>query len=326
MKKVIIWAMLLLAVAGGNAMAAEIIKPPAIAISGYTQIGYIRNDSTSNTTFSDNAMDDGFRLIRARLTFKTEIDPRVALNVQIDVAARHATNTQVLNMLTDGYFDLKFVKDHTIRLGQFKVPFGLENPMSDAKTFLVNTSIVKNTSINTRDIGVDISSKRPAVEYHVAILNGAGANKNDNNTKKDILGTVQTTLGKVTVGASAINSPGDSTQTTLRHAVDGYVQAKSDVGELDLEYVKGTDKAAAKRAGWYLLAAPQLNPRTWLVGRYEQYDPNKSLSNNEATRTTLGILYKTSKYSLLKINYEWRSDKAAVKSGDVFSIMWQAEY
>jgi hypothetical protein len=319
-----------IAASGRSAAAATVIKPPEIKISGYTQIGYIRNDSTINTinsVFSDASMEDGFKLIRSRFTFKGDIDPKVSMNVQIDVAARHATNTQALNLITDAYFDMKFLKGHNIRLGQFKLPFGLENPISDAKTFPINASVVKNTSINTRDIGIDISAKHPTYEYHIAAVNGAGQNKNDNNSKKDVLASAAVIWHKMTIGASAINSKGDSAQTTLRHGYDGYVQALPNWGEVDFEFMRGTDRTAARRHGWYASVFPKLNDRTWIVARYERYDPNKAATTpNGVTRTTAGILYKTSKYSSLRLNYEWRTDKAAVKSGDVCSFLWQVEY
>jgi hypothetical protein len=81
-----------------------------------------------------------------------------------------------------------------------------------------------------------------------------------------------------------------------------------------------------KKDGWYLTFTPQLNGRTWLVLRYEQYDPNTTTSSDNADKTTFGLLYKTSKYSLVKLNYEWRKDDAVTTEGDAFKLLWQVEY
>jgi hypothetical protein len=307
------------------ARAATIIKPPELKFSGYSQFGYTRDNSTT-VAGTDYAFEDSYRLLKARLTFKADIDPRVALNVQFDAAARD-TAGNAKNILTDAYFDFKYLKGHTIRAGQFRLPFGLENPISDAKVFPISASILTTKSVNTRDVGVDIFAKRDKYEYHAAMINGTGSNKSDDNSKKDFIVSAQgNVVSRVKVGASVLTGAGSPGQTTMRHAVDGFVLWTPPMGDVSFEYVKGRDKTAMKADGWYFMVTPKINDRTWIVARYDNFDPNSAAGDDLITRTTLGLLYKTSKYSLVKLNYEWRNDEAKTNEGNAFKFVWQVEY
>lgn len=310
---------------------ADTIKPPEIKISGYTQIGYIRNSGSAAT--GDYQYKDNFEIMRARFTFKAAIDPMASLNVQIDPAIKDVKDN-LINILTDAYFDLGYLKGHNIRLGQFKLPFGLENPIPDSRTFPVNASIIKGKTINTRDIGIDISAKKDWYEYHVGVINGNGSNKKDDNSRKDFVISSRFTSGIAAAGVSAVCSGGITpAQDTLRHAVDGFIQITPKWGEIDFEYIKSrfynsSTLKTTKKDGWYAMIVPQLNERTSLTLRYEKFDPDNDAAdrNDEASRTTAGLIYNTSKYSKIKINYEWRDDDKVMTEGDVFTFMWQTEY
>jgi len=330
MKKTAAAVLLVLFAVPLNARAVTIIKPPELKFSGYSQFGYNRDNSTTvaadtATASRDYSFEDNYRLLKARLTFKAEIDPMVSMNVQFDVADRD--NNNVKNILTDGYFDLKYLKGHNIRIGQFKLPFGLENPISDARTFPVSASLIKTKACNTRDIGIDISGKKSKYEYHAAVINGTGQNKSDDNSNKDYVASVQAPVSrKVKVGGSVLAGAGSPTQTSFRHAVDGFVLWSPPIGDVSFEYAKGRDRSAVKQSGWYLMATPQLNGRTWLVLRQDKYDRNRADGGDMVSRTTLGLLYKASKYSLIKVNYEWRDDEAKTNAGNAFRLVWQVEY
>lgn len=317
-----------LSVFSSSAFSYTIIKPPEIKFSGYTQIGYTRDDTKPAGGYGFR-YEDNFKIQKARLTFKGDIDPMTALTVQFDVAARDTANNTmtVQNMLTDAYFSMKYLKGHTIRLGQFKLPFGLENPVPDSKLYFVNTSVVKNQLINTRDIGVDVGAATERYEYHAALVNGAGANKTDDNAAKQYLLSAQAIVGELRVGGSMLASPGMSTTSTaLRKASDFYVQYVSELGEADFEYMNGQDKVLTKKSGWYLSLMPRLNDRTWFVVRTEQYDPSKARATDRVERTTAGLMYLTSKYTRIRLNYEWRKVQGSTLYGDAFQFQWQGEY
>ncbi len=305
------------------ASAATIIKPPDIKLSGYSQFAYTRDNST---TGGDYSFEDNFRMLKARLSFKADIDPKVALSVQFDAAARD-TAGNAKNILTDAYFDLKYLKGHTIRAGQFRLPFGLENPISDSRTLPVSAAIMTTKAVNTRDVGIDVFAKNDTYEYHAAVVNGAGANKSDDNSTKDFILSAQVKAAdRLRIGTSVLTGAGSPAQTTFRHAVDGFILYTPPMGDVSFEYVKGRDKTAVKKDGWYFTIAPRINPRTTLLLRFEQFDPDTSAGDDEAAKTTLGVLYRTSKYSLIKLNYEWRDDDAVTNEGDALKLLWQVEY
>ena len=305
-----------------GAAAYEIIKSPELKISGYTQLGYARDNSTTagNYTFEDH-----FKLYKSRFTFKADIDPKVSMNVQMDVAAKNVSGN-LINILTDAYLDAKYLKGHIIRFGQFKLPLGLENPIPDSKTFPVNSSMVKTLCLNTRDIGIDVSAKTGNYEYHAGLVNGTGANKSDDNTGKDVYAAGAIVSDRLRAGGAMLSSSGRTSVNTLKRIMNGFVQYTPVWGEVDIEAFRGSDKNNKKRFGWYASVIPQLNPRTWLVLRYENYDPNVTVSSGQANKTTLGILYQASKYTKFKLNYEWRNDKSVTTEGDALLFLWQVEY
>lgn len=333
MKRIAITALFLFCFFPLYAFALDIIKPPELKISGYTQIRYIRDNSDASSTSNDYKYKDQFEVMKARLTFKATIDPMASLNVQIDPAIKDVKDN-LINILTDAYFDLGYLKGHNIRLGQFKLPFGLENPIADSRTFPVNASLIKGKTINTRDIGIDISAKKDWYEYHVGVINGNGSNKQDDNSRKDVIVSSRFTRGSVSFGGSAVSSGGIIATEKMRHAANGFIQYTPKWGEIDFEYMRSrflnsTSLKTTFREGWYIMAVPQLNERTWLTLRYEKYDPNTGTVANpddEITRTTAGLLYTTSKYSRIKINYEWKNDEKVAFEGNVFTFMWQVEY
>jgi len=332
MKRAFLAILFVMCFAPLSARAVTIIKPPALGISGYTQFGYTRDSSTTLAPANNYNRDDSFRLVKSRLTFKGDIDPMVAVNLQIDIADSSVNGNNKL--LTDAYFDLKYLKGHIVRLGQFKIPFGLENPIPDSRLYPISNSYIKGVSgklLNSRDIGIDVSAKTDKIEYHASIINGNGPNTAaDNNSSKDLILSVRGSVAsRLQIGGSLM-APGKTTpaaQVTFRRAVDGFIYYTPPAGDVSFEYISGRAPVTSlKEYAWYLLATPKLNDRTWLVLRYDKFDPNKAATNNTASRTTFGLLYKTSKYSLVKVNYEWRNDKTVTNDNNAFKALWQVEY
>ncbi|MDR0907284.1 MAG: OprO/OprP family phosphate-selective porin [Rikenellaceae bacterium] len=153
-------------------------------ISGLVNLRYQYNGSTEA---------HGFDIRRARLDVRGNLAPKVGYRVHVEFA----NAPKVL----DAYFQWT-INDHiSLQAGQFKVPFSLENPYSPATLETIDNSLtitslagyndVSGISANGRDIGMSASGKifQGVVEYAVGVFNGAGINKSDNNTSKDVAGT-----------------------------------------------------------------------------------------------------------------------------------------
>jgi phosphate-selective porin OprO and OprP len=178
----------------------------AFQLSGYTQARY--------QNFEEKGKVSGFDIRRARLDAKGDITPYFGYRLQYELA--------VSPKLLDAYVDYKLFDYLNFRLGQFTVPFSLENTTSDTKLFSIDRSlVVENLSSrkgdvigdnNGRDIGLQVGGSFlklndiPLIEYNVGIFNGVGINKSDNYKYKDLSGRLIFHIIKgVDLGVSAYN-------------------------------------------------------------------------------------------------------------------------
>ena len=104
-----------------------------ISLRGYAQIRYNRLLETNKLLTCpqcDRSIGNngGLFLRRARLIFSGDVSNRVSIYIQPDYAS-DAAGTQHYLQLRDAYFDLWLdgAKQHRLRFGQSKVPFGFEN-------------------------------------------------------------------------------------------------------------------------------------------------------------------------------------------------------
>jgi len=95
-------------------------------------------------------------LRRARLVISGNVSDHVAVYIQPDFASASGTNLHFAQ-LRDAYFDLSFdkKKEHRIRAGQSKIPFGFEEMQSSQNRLdLDRTDALNSAFPNERDIGI----------------------------------------------------------------------------------------------------------------------------------------------------------------------------
>ncbi|WP_291530066.1 porin [Bacteroides sp. UBA939] len=152
-----------------------------------------------------------FDIRRARLDVKGDISKMFDYRVQVEFASGPR--------LLDAQIRAKIKPYFNVQIGQFKVPFSLENPYSPtglecidnamAITKLVGYSDVSGISANGRDIGVMIYGEvfkkegYSIIDYSIGVFNGAGINTTDNNKSKDVIARVNVNpIKTVTLSAS----------------------------------------------------------------------------------------------------------------------------
>lgn len=124
-----------------------------------------------------------FLVRRARLDVTGEFFRWVGFKIEADFAGTPS--------LTDGYVDLKFMRELELRGGQFKVPFSLEELTSSRFIDFVERSMV-NELAPARDAGVALSGQffDRVLGYSVGVFNGSGQNTADTNNEKSFAGRV----------------------------------------------------------------------------------------------------------------------------------------
>lgn len=110
-----------------------------------------------------------------------------------------------------------------IKLGQFKTPFTIENPISPSRLEMITqTSLATNYMVigssptmmpgsAGRDLGLTIygTAWNGLLSYDLAVMNGEGRNKADGNSAKDLVGRLTVTPVKgLSVSVSGIHGRG----------------------------------------------------------------------------------------------------------------------
>lgn len=145
------------------------------------------------------------RLIRAYVsgTLLKHVDYRIQMELQNTVH------------LKDAYIEYRQFQPARIKMGQFKRPFGFENPMNPWDVGLADysqltkkmtgfsdhTAVEFNGNNGGRDLGLQVQGDflrvkwgkqtHPLLHYQLGVFNGQGINTGDANRAKDIIGTLQ---------------------------------------------------------------------------------------------------------------------------------------
>jgi hypothetical protein len=131
------------------------------SIRGYVQIRHNGLQETNDAYTCDQCdksigPNNNFFLRRARLVISGNVSEHVYVYIQPDFASSSGSS-QNYAQLRDFYFDVSFdkKKEHRIRAGLSKIPFGFENLQSSQNRLDFDRSDALNSSFaNERDIGI----------------------------------------------------------------------------------------------------------------------------------------------------------------------------
>jgi len=284
-----------------------------VKFSGYTQIRYL------------DAQGGSLDARRVRLTLSGDSSPDVDFKVQLELAgSKKAVTDNTFNtasfgkpVLLDAVLGVKLPENHRLAVGQFKVPFSLENLTSSTNLDTINRSQVteglapgRDIGAQGRDAGIQLSGARPVgparVEYAVGIFNGAGINTSDNNNHKDLaarvvikpafLAGVAFGLAHYAGAAGAGEAAHNRTGAELLYLAGPW--------KLQGEYIRGKDGVIRKQ-GWYVLAVRTLTPTLRAVARYDRIDPNHTVNTDAVSSLTGGITWLLSKDGLTRVQFNY---------------------
>lgn len=285
-----------------------------LSLSGYLQGGYSWDtDSNPETTFY---------LKRARISLTGNApEEKFDYRLQVDMAGSPK--------ICDLYFRYKPSPAFGMQLGQFKLPFAIENDIYGPTKFefidysYITTLFARNNAqydglaATGRDLGFQVygflgeADGYHALSYNIGIFNGAGINGKDHNRSKDLVGRV-------------IYKPSKELSFTA-----SYMYAETDVKineEMTREYVESPrwaigaiydNKSVLVRseyaeaqfgnmhvASFYAMAGYQLT-KTWgLYARYEFLNHEReSIHSDNLDRITIAGVYKPYDFLRIQINY-----------------------
>lgn len=301
-------------------------------VSGFLQFQGLsdRSDLAGRPPGPDSTRDT-WAFKRARLAFSGAADGKTGYNVML------GGESGVVSLF-NAFLDREVLERRlSLRVGQFKVPFGLEAYESGHKRPLVvmaeaTEGVAKKLGSlggNFRDVGLQAggsfgpSSGEPwALEYAFAVVNGSGPLTNgakDNNDAKDLVARLQLTRGADLLGACAHAGraePQGSSVPMGERSYGLYAQGSWPRAWFRAEYLSAFyqnargDGADTNPLGWYVLAAARLPRALQLLLRYEDWQANRLLASGHLGTTTLGLAWDASPAVNLKLNYLFRDAQA----------------
>lgn len=271
-----------------------------ITLAGYAQLGYTYDDAADP--------DNTFDIKRIIFMAHGKISDRWTCDFMYDFYNS--------GMLLEVYTDYQILPGLTARIGEFKIPYTIENELSPTTVELINCysqavcylagvngSDVACGATSGRDIGMMVHGKlfHDLLQYKVAVMNGQGINTKDKNSQKDIIGNLMINpLKWLSIGGSFIKGTGhavaDSKITGImtgenftknRWSAGGIVTTKS--FSLRTEYLAGKD-GSVKSDGFYATGCYRVIQNFDIIASYDYFNPNK-ITNNKQNNYIAGVQY-----------------------------------
>lgn len=312
--------------------AFNVTTKRALQLSGYTQIRY--------QTFNEAGKADGVDIRRARLDFRGTINPIWDYRLQLEFA----TSPKIL----DAYASYKPLDYFKVQLGQFKVPFSIENLAQSNNMETIDRSQVVEALVargkdivgnqNGRDIGIQLygsllkQNDRFMVDYYLAAFNGAGINAVDNNENKDLSGRLVIHPipgldigGAVYAGIDTI-AINPARKQVVRNRFGGELSYTWKNLTIKGEYIEGKDDAR-KKFGYYAQAGYFVFPKKLqIIAKYDSYDPNKDKEDDDTIWYIGGANYFFNDFVKIAVNYTYKTEKVNKKNDDIIAAQFQIAF
>lgn len=143
----------------------------------------------------DTELEQFFQIRRARLQFKGH-----AFNEHNKMKIEFAFSPRDLNVDDEGvahntpllswYWEFDYLRDFTIRMGQYKIPYSRQRVVSSGDQELVDRALAQGEFNHDRDIGFDFRSKDVGgwggrLRYYAGVYMGEGRDFGDRNGTQD---------------------------------------------------------------------------------------------------------------------------------------------
>lgn len=298
-----------------------------ITFNGYAQAGWSYQDPNGTKTNSYN-------LKRTLLWAKARITDRWSFLFM------HDFNSVPQEFYTD--YRVTNDKSLTVRFGQFKHSFSMENPLSptqlelidvysQAVLYLAGEGPDPLNGVNYgRDQGLMVYGDlfKDFIHYELALMSGQGINRKDLNNQKDFIAKLELrpfdgfrVVGSGYLGTGcAVNDKTVAWNPTIK-AGDNYKRNRYSAGleyktkaytgskykdsrpaSLRTEWLGGKDGNVKSRGGYMTLCVPVVDALD-VVASGEYFDRNVDIDGWDQTNFTLGLQYWYYKKCRLQLQY-----------------------
>ena len=204
------------------------------------------------------------------------------------------------------------IPHHKIIVGNSRNQVGVDGGASSYTLPFAMRSQIGRTFGNTRALGVRVVGDYPYVDYSLAVNSSdrffrdffPGAEFTGWVNVKP-LSKVQEKYGNLVIGGG-LNAGQNHTDYKVAGAYIGY---KHKNFTANAEYsiadgYNGVNISTDKASGFYTTLAYKITPKLQIVARYDQFDPNRDIANNDRREYSIGLNYFIKGQALrLLLNY-----------------------
>lgn len=216
--------------------------------------------------------------------------------------------------IQDLYIESHRIPHHTILVGNSRPGVGIEGAQSPYTLPLVNRSQISRNLANVRKFGVRVKGDYSLMDYDFGGYSSdtffteffPGVEFNGWVNFKP-LGKTNGKYGKLITGGGIVAGERHSTDFFTAGAYVGYEYKKL---WMRAEYANangsngGDGLTTKKRQGWYATIGYHITKKLEAILRYDEFDPDKTLANNNQKEYTAGINYYVKGQALkLILNY-----------------------
>ena len=328
MKKLILTFLLLMAATSSFRTVSAQERPwlKYITPSGYCQAGFSIDDSFSNT----------FYIRRARISLGGSLYEGRNGKVEYKVQAELANSPK----LVDYFLKYTVCKEFGIQLGQFKSPLSIENSeFAPLKLEMIDYSLMvqrfvrmsdsdlSGISSSGREMGLQFYGSlfkakdgRSLVRYNVAVFNGNGINKTDDDLRKDFVARLMIfPIKDLNISGCYLRSLGpDPGLPPVYNDYDYYIFDRYGGGiSYDGKYAWfRTEYMAGHTFGWrahgaYATAGAKIASKIGIGARYDYFTENSRQEgsfNHAQQYVTGGVSWYPHRRLRLQLNYTYKKD------------------
>ncbi|MFH0734928.1 MAG: porin [bacterium] len=283
--------------------------------------GYYQTDMTKNT--------EEFTLNAARIGAKGSLNEFISYKVLVNFAQLGSLSTKKDSdgkvtdvkakfgeVLQDALFKLNLDKSFYITMGQFKVPISTDNLRTPLEIYFVNRPLLTKVTPELRDVGASatfINNEMIPIEINAGLFNGSGANKTETDrTLNYAFRGLFKPIEQVSLSGNYYSGKLTNTDVNI---FDFGTTVKVNNLQVDAEYAyRDADSTnfTRKSFSFYGYALYTFKMDTKLISgiqpsiRYEYFEPDNNIADDEQNRFTVGLSLILIENSLnqIKFNYE----------------------
>lgn len=221
----------------------------------------------------------------------------------------------------DAYIESHRIPHHTILIGNSRPKVGFEGAQSPYTLPFVNRSQISRNLANVRKVGVRVQGNYSLVDYD---FGGYSSDTFFSEFMPGVefdgwvdfkpLGKTDGRYGKLVTGGGIVSGSRNSTSYFVGGAYVGYEYKKF---WTRMEYATsdgsngGSGLTTKRRQGWYVTVGYHITKKLEVLARYDEFDPDKTISDNNQREYTAGINYYVKGQALkLILNYIYCQNEA----------------